>query len=378
MRIAVNTRFLLSKGLTGFGVYTHEIMRRMVNAHSDDSFAFCFDRKFDGQFIYGNNVEGVSLYPPARHVALFMVWYQMRLKSFVNRWEADVLFSPDSFMPLGQKTPTVITVHDVAYKRFPEMVPRLQKQYYEKFMPRFIDEAAHIITVSEFSKKEICHFFDVDPDKVSAIHNGVGPEFKPRSEEEKQGVRGRYSEGKPFLLYVGAIHPRKNVATLIRAFELYKNETQSELQLVIAGQQNWHAEDVKQVFESSSYKDDIRFLGHVAAQDLPLLVGSARAMVYVSLYEGFGLPVVESLASGVPVIVSSSESTGAVLTEVGGDAVIQVDPTDVSSIAGGISSIVEDQSLWESLATRSVIRAKEFNWNAASEKTYDILRRTAE
>lgn len=374
MRIAVNTRFLLSKGLTGFGVYTHEIMRRLVTAQPTDEFAFCFDRKFDPSFIYGDNVRGVCLYPPARHTILFHVWYQLRLKSFVKKWNADILFSPDSFMPLGLNTPSVITVHDVAYKRFPDMISRDQLRYYETFMPKYIDQATHIITVSEFSKREICQFYDVDPTKITVIYNGVSEEFTPMGNSEQQVVRQEYSDGCRYLLYVGAIHPRKNLATMIRSYDHFRERSSENVKLIIAGGQTWQTQDVKSALEASPNRSDIQLLGHVTPEELPRLVASATAMVYISLYEGFGLPVIESLACGIPAIVSSAESTSAVLTEVGGQAVLQVDPNDIESVASGMLRIIEDAELHSELAGRAVDRAKLFNWDNAAARTYEVLK----
>ena len=203
MQVAVNTRFLLPEKLEGFGVYTDEIMQRMTVENPSDSFTFYFDRNYNTRYKYSENVHLESIFPPARHPVLFYIWYQMRLKRKLLATKPDVFFSPDSFMPLGMNIPSVITIHDTAYLRFPNYIGKSNLNYYRRYMPKFVEEAAQIITVSEFSKKEICDFYQVDPGRVSVIYNGVSSRFKPVDEDTKAQTQLQYSDGKPYFLYVG-------------------------------------------------------------------------------------------------------------------------------------------------------------------------------
>jgi len=366
----------MSGGLEGFGVYTNEIMRRMTAMHSEDHFDFIFDRPYQDKFVYGANVAPHVLFPPARHAVLFRVWYQ-RLKRFVPGLSSDVFFSPDSFMPLGMKVPGVITIHDVAYQRFPDLISKSNLSYYRKFMPRFVNEAKQIITVSEFSKLEICHFYEVDPDKIKVIYNGVSEDFAPADMTKVVSIRSKYSGGKPYFLYVGAIHPRKNVSPMLRAFEHFKVRTGSDVKFLIVGRNSWMVEEVKSAYEASQFKQDIMFTGFVSHNNLPDLIGAALAMVNVSLYEGFGLPVAEAMACGVPVICSSSESTGAVLSEVGGDAVLTADPNSIESISKAMGRMAEDGQVRNELVEKGLERVKLFNWDTAAEETYRLLKGVA-
>ena len=374
MQIAVNTRFLVPDKLEGFGVYTDEILKRMTRAHQDDSFAFYFDRKFDTCYKYSDNVTLRSVFPPARHPILFYIWFQLRLRKKLIATQPDVFFSPDSFMPTGINIPRVITIHDTAYMRFPKHIGKSHLAYYQRFMPKFVGEAAHIITVSEFSKREICHFYEVDPERVTVIYNGVSSRFKPVNKTTRMQVQNQYSAGKPYFLYVGAIHPRKNIARLIRAFDIFKQNTESDIVLLIAGRTSWDFDDVVDAQKNAKHREDIHLIGYIPSEDLPSVVGSAFALTYVSLYEGFGLPVIEAMACGVPVITSSAKSSGAVLAEVAGNAAVTVDPENVTAIADGMQRLSEDVSLYDELCSAGVAHASRFSWDNAAIQTFDILR----
>ena len=339
MQVAVNTRFLLPEKLEGFGVYTDEIMQRMTVENPSDSFTFYFDRNYNTRYKYSENVHLESIFPPARHPVLFYIWYQMRLKRKLLATKPDVFFSPDSFMPLGMNIPSVITIHDTAYLRFPNYIGKSNLNYYRRYMPKFVEEAAQIITVSEFSKKEICDFYQVDPGRVSVIYNGVSSRFKPVDEDTKAQTQLQYSDGKPYFLYVGAIHPRKNLARLIEAFDLFRKTTKSDMQLLIAGHLSWQFDNMLKAYNAAKYKVDIHITGYIPYEDLTRVVGSAQALTYVSLYEGFGLPVVEAMACGTPVLTSSADSSGAVLAEVAGDAALTVDPESIEAIADGMRQL---------------------------------------
>ncbi len=369
MHIAVNTRFLMPGRLEGFGHYTQEILRRITTAHPEDQFDFYFDRPFSQSFLYAGNVRATHLFPPARHPLLFRVWYQWRLRAALRTSQPDVFFSPDSFMPLNTGIPSVITVHDIAHRRFPESVSPAISRYYTRWMPRFIEAADTIITVSHFSKDEIVRYYAVDPQKIHVVYNGIGSTYEPLNAEEKVRVRQQFSNGLPYFLFVGAIHPRKNVARLITAYDLFRRECATPVALVIAGRKSWDHGDVDGALAASRYKEDIIFTGYLDAHALAGVTAAAHALCYVSLYEGFGLPVAEAMACGVPVIVGR----GGAPAEVAGDAGFLVDPTDTKDIASAMQALLTDQLSYERLSTAGLERSHMFSWVRAAEETYKLL-----
>lgn len=373
MRIAVNTRHLLVDRLEGVGIVTDEVMKRMARSHPDDQFDYYFDRKYDSRFVHGSNVTPHSFHPVTRLPILIRYWLDHPVRKNVLKQKADIFFSPDGFIPLGMSIPKVSMVHDVAYLRYPEHLQPRIRAFYKKWMGRYLAYTDHIITVSEFSKREIIAGYNIPADKISVVYNGITDAYKPIREEQKKHTRDRYTNGKPYFVYLGAIHPRKNILTLVKAFEHFKSSHPSEHQLVLAGRASWHTEEVFKAIAESKWKDSIHLPGYIATAEATTLVASAEAMIYPSLYEGFGLPLVEAMACGVPVICSNVSS----LPEVAGNAALLFDPLDAGQLAHHMEKLSTDEVLRKELITLGTQRSKYFSWDNAAKQVYEVLERFA-
>ncbi len=369
MRIAVNTRFLLKNRLEGIGLYTHEVVRRLVEQHPEHSFFFYFDRPFDQSFVFGKNVTPIVLFPPARHPFLFVWWFEWSVRRALKRHKVDVFLSPDNFLTLGTKVKTVLVTHDLAHVHYPEQVSFFQRLYYRFFAKKFNRRADRIVAVSEFTKADIVQQYQLAPAKISVSGNGCRDMFRPLQLAEKQAVREHFSEGKPYFYYIGAVHPRKNIHRLIAAFDQFKMTSGTPHKLLIAGRFAWQAGEVKTAFEAARHQSDIRFLGYVTDEDAVRLMGAATALVYVSLFEGFGVPVLEAMHAEVPVVTSNVSS----LPEVAGDAALLVDPTSVEEIAGAMHRICEDDHLCNKLVANGRSQRTKFNWQQAADVVYEGL-----
>ena len=373
MRIAVNTRHLLVDRLEGVGIVTDEVMKRMARSHPDDQFDYYFDRKYDSRFVHGSNVTPHSFHPVTRLPILIRYWLDHPVRKDVLKQKADIFFSPDGFIPLGMSIPKVSMVHDVAYLRYPEHLQPRIRAFYKKWMGRYLAYTDHIITVSEFSKREIIAGYNIPADKISVVYNGITDAYKPVSEAQKKKTKDRYTNGRPYFVYLGAIHPRKNILTLVKAFEQFKSSHPSDHQLVLAGRASWHTEEVFKTITESKWKDSIHLPGYVATTEATSLVASAEAMIYPSLYEGFGLPLVEAMACGVPVICSNVSS----LPEVAGNAALLFDPMDAAQLAHHMEKISSDDGLRKEMITFGAERSKYFSWDKAASQVYEILGRFA-
>ena len=373
MKIAVNTRFLLPGKLEGFGWYTHEIMRRIVLRHPEDTFVFLFDRSYDPDFVYAPNVKPLVVSPPARHPILFRIWFEWMLPRVFHREKPDVFFSPDSICSLSSDVPTLMTCHDLIPLHTPEQLEARHRKYYLRYLLRFLKRADHVLTVSEYVRTDIVQTCHIDPDRVTSVYNGCRDIFRPLQDMDKQGVRVRFSEGKPFFFYTGAIHPRKNIPRLIRAFDLFKEETGASVQLLLAGRFAWKTGEVSAAFQEAKHRADIRFLGYVSEQDLADLTASALALTYVSLNEGFGLPVLEAMYCDTPVLAANTSC----LPEIAEDAALLVDPYSEPAIAAGMKKLYTDPGFARMLVEKGRQRRTHFSWDAAADQIYGLMRRVA-
>jgi glycosyltransferase involved in cell wall biosynthesis len=367
MKIAINTRFLLSSQLEGIGRYTFEVCKRLVEQHPEHEFLFLFDRPFDQRFIFGSNVEAKVVWPPARHPLLWLMWFEIGIPRVLKQFGADVFFSPDGYVSLRTNVPTLLTVHDIAFEHYPEQVPVISRYYYPFFSPRYCRRADRILAVSNYTRKDIIKQYNIPKEKISVCGNGCRDGFSPLSLEEQEATRQRYSSGQPYFLFVGAVHPRKNVHRLIDAFDRFKKRTDSPVKLLIAGRFAWQTGVVKTAFEKAKYKDEIEFLGFVPDNDLPKLMGSALCFVYPSLFEGFGIPLLEAMHAEVPFITSYVSS----MPEVAGKAGKLIDPLITDQIAIAMQEVYKEENLRQEMIVNSRIQREKYSWDKTATAVYE-------
>ncbi|MCB9082591.1 MAG: glycosyltransferase family 4 protein [Lewinellaceae bacterium] len=374
MRIAINTRFLLPGRLEGIGWYTWEVVRRLVENHPDDEFLFLFDRPFAPEFIPPGRVTAHQVFPPARHPLLWWWWFEMSLPRVLKAWGAEVFFSPDGYGSLRSGVPTVLVTHDLAFNHFPAQVPPLVRHYYQYFTPRYLERAQRVLTVSEYVRGDILQTYPViPPTKITVAPNGVREGFVPLAAAEQTAIRQQYAGGDPYFFYVGAMHPRKNVERLIAAFDLFRRRTGANVRLLLGGRLAWQTGSLREAYENAEYREAITFLGYLPESELPKVLGSALALTYVSMEEGFGVPVLEALHTETPVITSNRSS----LPEVAGEAALLVDPTDPEAIAAALQQLWEQPGLREELVVKGRQQRERFHWAATAEIVYAQLRLAA-
>ncbi|GAB5417514.1 MAG: glycosyltransferase family 1 protein [Crocinitomicaceae bacterium] len=370
MRIAINTRFLLPHKMEGFGWYTYEITKRLVAQNPEHTFILFFDRKFDEKFVFGENVIPVVLNPQARHPVLFKIWFNQSVKRALKKYKADIFFSPDGYLSLTTQVKQVAVMHDLNFVHNPEDLKPVMRKYYATQFPKFAQKAAHIVTVSEYSKQDICTQYKVPESDVTAIWNGASEAFQPLSPEAIQEVREQYSDGAPYFLFVGAIHPRKNLRRLIQAYAKYRNDhPESTKRLVIVGAELWNNAGMD-LEVSESLKNHIQFTGHLPLKELAQVMGAAEIFAYVPYFEGFGIPLAEAMRCGTPVLAGDRTS----LPEVGGDAAVYCNPFDVDDIAQKMGELSSNEALRLSLREKGLERSKLFSWDLAAKKVWQVLQ----
>jgi glycosyltransferase involved in cell wall biosynthesis len=269
--------------------------------------------------------------------------------------------------------PIIATIHDLAFEHLPETFTRRGQMQLRLTVRRTARRAGRIITVSEFSRQDIIRTYHLPPDKIAVTYNGVGDRFTPHpaSSSEAADIRRRFGIERDYLLAVGSLQPRKNLARLVRAYARLRAERANFThQLVIAGRKLWLAEEVFTEIERQCCARDVIVTDYVADEELPALYRGAAALVYPSLFEGFGLPPLEAMACGTPVVTSNTSS----LPEIVGEAALMVDPTDEAALTRGMLEVISDERLRARLREAGCERARRFTWRAAAEKTLGIYK----
>ncbi|MGV3657336.1 MAG: glycosyltransferase family 4 protein, partial [Chitinophagaceae bacterium] len=286
MVIAVNTRFWLGSAHEGYGYFIQEVFSRIATQHSEHRFYFLFDRPVHPSITLPPGVMPVVVGPPARHPLLWKWWYDVAVPRVLKKIKADVFLSPDGFLSLTTKVPQCLVLHDLGFLHFTEGYQKSHLHFYKYYTPRFLKKAATIATVSKFSKADILEQYKIAADKISVVYSAAKPVFVPLPWQEHAAVKEKYTEWKEYFIYVGAIHPRKNLINLLKAFSKFKKWQRSSFKLVLAGRLAWKNDEFLQLLKTYKYRADVVLLNYVDEEELARLVGAAYALVYPSKSEG--------------------------------------------------------------------------------------------
>jgi glycosyltransferase involved in cell wall biosynthesis len=362
MRIAVNTRFLLSDYLEGYGNFLYETFRRITKAHPEHEFVFIFDRPFDEKFVMAENVIPVVTGPAARHPVLWKYWYDVNIPAVLKKYKADVFVSCDGFCSLTTRVPQCLLIHDLSFLHFPAFIQRSHFLFYYYYTPKFLQKANSIITVSEFSKQDIIAQYKIETGKISIVPNAAKEIFHPLPEIEKEAVKNKYTDGKEYFVYAGAIHPRKNLTNLLKAFSLFKKRQKSSWKLVLAGRLAWKYKQFVEKLKTYKYKEDVVLTGYLQEEELVKVIGSAYGLVYPSVWEGFGVPVLEAMRCKVPVITSENSA----MQEIAGEAALYIKPTDHNDIAEKMMLLYKDENLRSELIEKGEHISNQYSWDRSA------------
>jgi glycosyltransferase involved in cell wall biosynthesis len=365
LKIAVNTRLLVKNKLDGIGYFIFESLQIITRNHPEHEFYFFFDRDYDEDFIFSDNVTPLIIGPQARHPFLYFIWFELSIHSLLKKLKIDLFLSPDGYLSLRSKVPSLAIFHDLNFEHHPLDYPYLERKYYQYFFPEFAKKADRIATVSEYSKNDIIEKYHIKKEKIDVVYCAARPVFKSIRPDEKEKVKQIFSEGNDFFIYVGSIQPRKNLSVLIKAFDLYKKKTSSKDKLLLAGALKWNSSELRDAYKSSAFKQDILFTGRLKSEDLAKVTASAKALMLISKLEGFGIPILEAYFCDVPVITSNVTS----MPEIAGDGALLVNPVSIESVAKAMIEIDKDKLLRDKLIMNAQIQRQKFSW----QKTADLL-----
>ncbi len=372
MRIAVNTRLLLEGRLDGIGWFEYESLRRIVAAHPEHEFLFFFDRKPSRDFIFADNVCPVVLFPPTRHPLLWHIYFEFSLPRALRRHKADLLVSPDGWIPLRSPVPVLNVIHDLNFEHFDDFMAPSHQRYFKFFFPRFARNASRLATVSEFSKRDIAETYGVLKDRIDVVYNGAHSMYRPYPSQVQAEIRNRYTGGCPYFIFVGTILKRKNLDTLFAAFDLFKETDTTGTKLLVVGSRKWWKGDIENAYLAMHHKSDVVFAGRVDAALLGKMMSAATALAYVSYFEGFGIPIMEAFYAETPVLTSNVTS----MPEVSGDAALQVNPYSATDIAEALQKLATDHSLRSDLVEKGRLQRQKFSWDQTASLLWQSIIKT--
>lgn len=370
MKIAINCADLDHSRIDGTRVYIKKCLDYFGEFDQDTTFNLYHKKEFNPELkpkMFSNYKNQVIPYPIA--------WVQTRFGFEINHSLPDVCWMPFQQVPFlaDKKTKIVITVHDLAFKYFPQHFPLLDKIKLDFFTETAVKRADKIIAVSETTKKDILKFYPKTPEsKIKVIYHGIDEkEFnKKYSAQKVKQILKNHNIIKPYLLYVGALQPRKGLENLVEAFEKLKKEKKQDLQLVLVGSPAWKSSGILKRIKNSEFKNDIILTGKVDFYNLPLFYQQAEIFVFPSLYEGFGIPILEAWVSGVPVIIADNSS----LKEIGGSAVLKFKTADSQDLTEKVNNLLKCATIKEELIVKGKEEVEKFSWIKTAQETLTFIK----
>lgn len=368
VRIGVNAHLLsLAQSYRSAGIngYIQQLLRRLPEADPALNYTV-----FTGERRY-MSTTGLQVRHsrwPTQRPALRIAWEQVVQPGAARRAHVDLLHEPAFVGPVAGATPLVVTVHDLSFLLYPQAFRAFNRFYLRLVTNLSVQKARRVIAVSENTKQDLIRTYHLSPNKIDVIYNGLDECFQPLPKDQVDQFRARHSLPERFLLFVGTLEPRKNVLKLIEA---YAQLPKDRPPLLLVGGKGWLYDEVFALVADRALTDEVRFVGYVPAEDLPWWYNAAEVFVYPSLYEGFGLPPLEAMACGTPVITSEVSS----LPEVVGQAALRVDPNDAGMLAQAMERALTDRELQDRLRTAGLAQARAFSWAKTARHTAHSYRR---
>jgi glycosyltransferase involved in cell wall biosynthesis len=367
MKIVVNTRLLRKNQMDGIGWFTYNTLQHIVKQHPQVEFHFLFDSSIDPLFLFSDNVIPHQLFPPAKHALLNIAWFEFSVKNVLKNIKPNLFLSPDGILCLGWSGKQYGVIHDINFHHNPHDLKWSNRTYYNTFFPKFAKKAIRVGTVSEYSKQDLIHTYHIEANKIDVVYNGVNTFFKPVSEQVKQEQKMKWTNGQDFFIFVGTLHPRKNIIRLLQAFDQFKLQTGVSTKLLIAGKSMYRVEEMEKAHQQMQFHHDVIFTGRLNDEELNKMLGSALALTFVPTFEGFGIPIIEAMQCEVPVICANTTS----MPEIAGDAALLVDPFDIRSIKDAMIKIQHEPQLRAELIWKGQKQKNSFSWERSACLLWD-------
>lgn len=383
MRIGIDCRTILNpeKGEgAGIGHYTYQLVRHLLKIDKKNDYFLFFDRTVQQRRLAKFKQENVRIYFfPFIQYAKFMPggYWHFLASAFLAKHKLDVFHSPTLNLPQSYRATSVVTAHDLTVYKFPELYTDKQVMLLKSIIPQAVKQAKKIIAVSQSTKKDLGEIFGVGSEKIKVIYHGLDERFFRKSNPESiENIKRKFNIKNNYLLFLGTLESRKNIIRIVEAYERLRDKMisirhpESRIQLVLAGAIGFNFEEIKERINKSKYKEDIILPGYIEADDLDPLFEGAKIFVFPTLYEGFGLPIIEAMANGVPVVTSNVSS----LPEIAEGNAILVDPLNVAEITQAIFDLLSNPEIWQKFSQLGKQKAKEFDWQKTARETLVVYQ----
>ncbi|MBN1384727.1 MAG: glycosyltransferase family 4 protein [Elusimicrobia bacterium] len=372
MRIGINARYL-QKETSGIINYLLNLILNLKKIDKESKYTLFFgnDKPIPAE-VLGDNFRSDIPRMPTNSQIMRVLWEHLYLPLTIKKLKIDIFHEPSFIAPVFKKCPTVITIYDLAFLYYPECFTRRNVMYFKAMLTGSINKADAIIAISENTKRDIINHFKVHPDKIKVIYGGVDSFFRIVSDAEKiSHIKKKFNINRSYILNVSLISPRKNLISLLKSFKRLKEDKNIDCQLVIAGEKGWRYKDIFKTVSSLNLDDSTVFTGCVSNEELLHLYNNAMLFAYPSLYEGFGLPVLEAMACGCPVVASNTSS----IPEVCADAAMLVDPENIDDLTGAIYKMITEDSVKQVYKKKGLERIKCFLWKETAQETLYVYKK---
>lgn len=372
MKIAVNVHTLVKDHLEGLGWFTFESLKRITQQHPEHEFLFIFGKGIHEEFLFSDNIKAINVGPRFfRPLALYLK-FEWILPFVLRKHKVDLFISTDGISSTKIKGKNLDVIHDLNFEEKPEWLPKSFANYYRTYFPKWAKNATRIATVSEYSKQDIHQRYQIPLDKIDVVYNGSNDLYQPIDQTEQEKTKQKFTNGDDYFVFVGSLHPRKNIDRLLLAFDAFKLKDNKNTKLVIVGNRFYWTGPIKEAFDTMQFQDDVIFTGHLPTQELRNIIASSLALSYVSLFEGFGIPLVEAMNSETAIITSNVTC----LPEIAGNAALYVDPNSTEEIANAMLKMSNSPELRQMLIDNGKIQRKKFSWQMTSEKLWQSIQKT--
>jgi glycosyltransferase involved in cell wall biosynthesis len=359
INIGINAWVLRNKNYDGIGFFTIYTIKELCKNSPEWNFFVFVDWNYNETFFNEfKNCKVVKVFPPLRHPILYVLVLEILIPIILMLYKIDRFVGMDGMLSLISKTKQIPVIYDLNYYHYPENLPFKNRVFYNIFFKKYAKKANEIITISEFSKSDINNTYKIENSKIHVVYCGVNTEFKKIDSDEQNSIRTRYTGGNDYFTSLGSIHPRKNILNLLKAYHLFKTQTTSNTKLVLIGKFLWNNQILIDEIDKMHLRENVIFTGRLNDEETQKVLGSSKGLIFISIFEGFGIPLLEAFNADVPVICSNTTS----LKEISGEAALKVDPLNIQEIASAIKELDENEQLRLELSKKGQIEKMKYNW----------------